>query len=166
MEKQVPVGIFDGEIYIANIDTKTDKIRNFDVLRPVSEDDLDSRRSDDNVRDYCKEQWQMAVSSGYYEESLDTFIEEQEEEYEVDDDDENFVGKMADALDYLSDEDRQEADEFMSEHEGIEIGTWEDSGCYAPSSSFGSKDFKKFDYVFKNEEAKKYAKIYVKSLKS
>lgn len=66
-------------------------------------------------------------------------------------------------MQYLSEQDRLDADRFLQEEEGFEVGTWECGGSYSPRSF--NKDFKRFDYVFNTREAERIAKEYEDSVK-
>ena len=168
--KHIPVGIFDDEIFIAEL-TNEGKIRGFDVLRPVTSSELESYRDPDNdgTRDYYKELWQGAVASGSYEGSLDDYIEEDFADYDLDDDEEMWPGKDEGGLQYLTEEAREAADKYMDEERGITIGTWECSGWFPPTSAkYSSEDgefksrFKKWDFIFDNDEARRLAKEWKK----
>ena len=168
--KHIPVGIFDDEIFIAEL-TNEGKIRGFDVLRPVTPSELESYRDpdDDDTRDHYKELWQMAVAGGSYEGSLSDYIEEDFNEYDLDDDEEMWPGKDESGLEYLTEEAREEADRFMDEERDITIGTWECSGWFPPTSAkYRSEDgefkdrFEKWDFIFDNDEARRLAKEWKK----
>ena len=156
-EKHLPVGIFNNEIYIAKIEDG--KFKYFDgVLRPVTTDQLDELRDPDERREEYKEFWKQAVAANATEESFDDWFEMLWAEEYDEDDPEDFPGKDASDVAYLSDEDRLKADWFLG-LSGIEVGTWESAGSYSPRSSF-CKDFKHFDYVFMNPDAERIAKEY------
>lgn len=163
----VAVGIYNKEIFIAEIDTENpSKIHFGDVLRYVTEQRLDDYRDPSELREYCKEAWKAAVASDSYEDSLDAYTDEIIADTDMDDE-ENYPFKDESGLEYLTLEDREEADAFIKESEGDDVGTWECSGCYPPNTARYHKDgwysdFKKFDYVFNNEEAQKIAKQYCK----
>ena len=165
MEKHIVTGIYNKEIYIAVIEDG--KVRRWDVLRPVSADDLEARREPDNIREHCKELWQQAVASGQYEDSLDTYVDELIDECDMDNDEEMYPCKDDSDCEYLTGDLREEADAFMLEHEDFEIGTWESSGCYAPTTTWRRDDpeFKNWDYVFSTPAAKEQAEAFVQSLK-
>lgn len=63
-------------------------------------------------------------------------------------------------LEYLTENEIKQADNFLLDTEDIEVGTWECSGWYAPTDTYHEDgcDFKKFDYVFDLKLAKQYYK--------
>lgn len=158
-EKHIPVGISNQEIFIAQIkDGKFDYFSG--VLRPVSTEQLEYMRDMDERRDEYKEFWKEAVRADMTEDSLDDWMEQVWSEDFDEDDPEDYPGKDDSDMQYLSEEDRRAADEYLEENEDFEVGTWECGGCYSPAS-FG-KDFKHFDFVFDSPEARKIAKEYEK----
>lgn len=161
MEKHIVVGIYNQEIFIAVVENG--KIKHWDVLRPVSADRLESLRDETEIKEYCRDLWIEAVRAGATEQGLDEYIEDIIAECEMDKNEEMYPCKDESDCEYLLPELREEADTYMLEEEGEEIGTWESSGCYAPS--WNSKNFEKWDYIFNNAEAQKFAKMYVDSLK-
>ena len=176
--QRIPVGIYEKEIFIAKV--KDGKMaRDYcgdlyfcDVLRPVSTDMLETLRDPDVRRDEYKDLWKEAVYAGRTEDGLDDWLEEVWEEEMDEDDPESYPGKDDSGCEYLTEDFRKEADDFLLKHEDIEVGTWESSGSYSPTfarydhetGEWVSK-FKKFDYVFKNPLSKALAKEYVDSLK-
>lgn len=165
MEKHIVTGIYNREIFIARVQDNG-KVY-WDVLRHVSKSDLEDRRNPDEIKEYCRDLWKEAVRAGATEQSLDDYVDEVISESDMDDNEEMYPGKDESDCEYLTPDLREEADTFMLEHEGIEIGTWESSGCYEPNTHWCSTDksFKNWDYVFSTPEAKKQAAAYVKSLK-
>ena len=165
MEKHIVTGIYNKEIFIAVIEDG--KIRGWDVLRPVSTEDLEKRRDPSEIKEYCRDLWKEAVRAGVTEDSLDDYVDAVIAESDMDDNEEMYPGKDESDCDYLIPDIREEADTYMSEEEGIEIGTWESSGCYEPSTHWFGREtpFQKWDYVFKSKDAQKYAKQYEESLK-
>lgn len=172
MSKQfIPVGIFEKEIFIAEVvdgkmkrNSLTNKPDFSGVLRPVSVEDLDDRRDCDSMRDNYKEEWKTAVAADATEDSFEDWLEQVWAESFDEDDPEDFPDKDSSDCEYLTDEMREEADNFLMESEDYEAGTWESSGFFNPGS-FSGRKFKKFDYVFNNPLSKKLAKEYVDSLK-
>lgn len=166
MEKHIVVGIYRQEIFIAAVENG--EIKHWDVLRPVSASRLESLRSEDEIKEYCRELWVAAVRAGATEQSLDEYVEDVIAECEMDENEEMYPGKDESDCEFLLPELREEADAYMLEKEGVEIGTWESSGGYAPNAHWYTKapEFKKWDYVFNNTEAKKIAKMFVESLKA
>lgn len=167
----IPVGIFNMEIFIAEvidgkmrINSITKKPDFEGVLRPVSAEDLDDRRDLDGMRDEYKWMWKYAVAADVTEDSFDNWLEQYWAESFDEDDPEDFPNKDSSDCQYLTDEMRKEADNFLMESKDYEVGTWECSGSFNPGS-FGGRKFKKFDYVFNNPLSKKLAKEYVDSLK-
>ena len=175
--QRIPVGIYEKEIFIAKV--RDGKMamnycgsRYFcDVLRPVSTDMLETLRDPDSRRDEYKDLWKEAVYAGTTEDGLDDWLEEVWEEEMDEDDPESYPCKDDSGCEYLTEDFRKEADDFLLKHEDIEVGTWECSGSYNPTSAgydhetgeWRSK-FKKFDYVFNNPLSKAIAKEYVDSL--
>ena len=148
------VGIYSQEIFIAELDKDGNFVRFSDVLRPVSTDKLEELRDADSYKEYCRDLWECAVRAGTTELGLLAFAQELIDEADIDNDDEAFPCKDDSGLEYLTVEEREAADKFMSEHEDTEVGTWECGGAYSPNSF--SDDFKKFDYVFDKKLAKQY----------
>ena len=132
-ETMKAVGIYDKEIFLVKIENGK-PVNNFDVLRLVTKDQLESLRDpdDEDTRYNYKDLWKMAVAAGHYEGSLDDYIEEAFDEYDLDDDKEMWPGKDESGLENLTAEEREAADKFIEERYGIEVGTWECSGSYAP----------------------------------
>ena len=177
-EQNIPVGIYNNEVFIAKVeDGKFAKDYYGDphfsgVIRPVSSDMLETLRNPDERRDEYKDFWKQAVQAGATEESFDEWLEEVWDEEMDEDDPESFPGKDESDCEYLTEDFRKEADNFLLEHEDFEVGTWESAGSYSPNherynSETGewSSDFKKFDYVFNNPLSKALAKEYIASLK-
>ena len=154
------VGIYNQEIFIADLNADGSLRRGIDghpifcVLRAVSTDDLESYRDEDEIREYARELWQGAVAAGNYDGSLSDYAEEIIAECNMEDDEEAYPWKDDSWCYVLEDDDvRERADAFLEENDGIEVGTWEASGFYAPD-----KNFKGFEYVFDEEIAKEYEK--------
>ena len=162
MEQHIVTGIYNKEIFIACVEDG--KVKKWDVIRPVSAYLLAELRDPDTYKEYCRDLWKDAVHSGNTELGLQEFAQECIDEADVDNDDEAFPYKDDSDCQYLIDELREEADTFLEENEGFEVGTWESAGCYAPAS-FGDGAFTGWDYVFSTPEAKKMAKAFVKSMK-
>ena len=166
--KPKAVGIYNKEIFIANFD-ENNNITNFDVLRHVDAEELADLRDPDSYKEYCRDLWVEAVRAGQTESSLLEFAQELIDEADVDNDEEAFPLKDESSLEYLTQEERQVADNFLEEEYGIEVGTWESSGSFPPTIEtvigtdtngnyiWGTK-FKKFDLVFDFELAEQYYK--------
>ena len=162
-EQNIPVGIYEREIYIARI--VDGEIKGFDVLRPVTADTLEQYREPSEIREYIREDWKEAVRCDRTEDSLDEYVDEVMSEYDLDEEEEMYPGKDESGLEFVTFEERDEADKFMEETYGHEIGTWECSGWYAPVSSWkGEQEFNGFDYIFNNSLARKWAKKYTDSV--
>jgi len=156
------VGIYDREIFIAELDKEGNFIRFCDVLRPVSAEMLEELRDASSYKEYCRDLWQCAVQAGTTELGLEDFAQELIDEADCDNDEEAFPYKDESGLEYLTEEERKTADKFLLEHDNIEVGTWECGGIYNPDSfERNGKKFRKFDYVFD----RKLARQYYKSLK-
>ncbi len=154
MEHYKTVGIYDKEIFIAELDDKGNFVRFIGVLRPVTEKMLDDLRDACTYKEYCRDLWVCAVRAGRTELGLEEYAQELIDEACCEDDEETFPGKDDGYVQYLTEEEREKADKFLLEHEKIEVGTWECGGMYSPDSF--SEDFKKFDYVFDKKLAKQY----------
>ena len=164
MVQNIPVGIYNNEIFIARIEDGV--LAGFDVLRLVSTEQLDYLRDKYERTDEYKYLWKEAVKNDKTELGLDDWLDSiWEDEYD-EDDEEDFPGKDSSFLDYLSEEDRKAADEYL-ETLGIEVGTWEASGCYAPVNYFRKENnvFTGWQFVFDNDEARKWAERYADSVK-
>ena len=149
------VGIYDKEIFIAKFD-ENGIIYNFDVLRPVTAEMLEELRDASTYKNYCDDLWRCAVRAGNTELGLEDFAQELIDEADVDNDPEAFPCKDESGLEYLTENERKDADDFLLESEDMEVGTWECSGLYPPTHS--NSDFKKFDYVFDLKLATQYYK--------
>ena len=161
--KKTVIGIYNDEIFLVegtninDVHRGCDKKPIFCVLRPVSKSMLESLRDEDEIKENVRDLWKEAVRGGDYEGSLDDYVADVIAESGMDDDDEMFPFKDESWLYELTDEMREQADKFIKEHSGYEVGTWEASGCYAPDS-----DFKGFDFVFHTNEAQEFAEAYEK----
>ena len=156
------VGIYNKEIFIAKFN-EDGTIMGFDVLRHVTKDMLEELRDVDSYKPYCKDLWIEAVRSGNYEGSLEEYAQELIDESDADNDEESFPGKDESGLEYLTLNERNDADEFLLNEYNIEVGTWESSGWYDPTHEVYHKDgwysdFKKFDLVFDLQLATQYYK--------
>lgn len=156
------VGIYNKEIFIANFN-EDGTIKAFYVLRPVTKEMLEELRDVDSYKPYCKDLWIMAVRSGNYEGSLEEYAQERIDEADVDNDEESFPDKDESGLEYLTFNERNDADEFLLNEYDIEVGTWESSGLYSPTHEVYHEDgwysdFKKFDLVFDLQLAMQYYK--------
>ena len=158
---KVVVGICEDEVFIADVDVRTKSPRRkidgsmiFDVLRYVDTDDLEDRRDPDEIKEYVRELWQETVMAGRYEGSLNDYVEEVMQECDMEYDEEAYPGKDDSWCDELTPDLREAADDFLLEHSGIHVGTWEASGCYEPKG--------KFDFVFDDPEAQEIAALFAK----
>lgn len=149
MTKHVPIGIYNEEIFIAQIEDGN--IDGFDVLRVVEKDRLETFRDPDSedTRSYYKDFWKAAVASNSTEASLSEFVEEIFNDGDYDEsDEEDFPGKDEYGLQFLTEEQRKQADEFIEDTTDKEVGTWEDCGWYSPKGNF--------DLFFEDEEAQEW----------
>ena len=153
MTEYKTVGIYDKEIFIAELDDKGNFVRFSGVLRPVTKEMLEELRDVDTYKEYCRDLWQCAVQSGDTELGLEDFAQEQLDDAGIDDDEEAFPGKDDSDTQYLTEEERAIADDFLFLNNDVEVGTWESSGMYPPDMD---NDFKKFDYTFDKKLAKQY----------
>lgn len=159
-EKAVPVGIFQKEIFIALY--RDGKLYGFDVIRPVEANVLEELRDPDSYQEYCEDLWKGAVQAGATRLGLREYAEQCIDEADCLNDDEAFPGKDESGCENLTPELRKEADNYLMDECGVEVGTWECSGSFCPNSFY--KNFKKFDYVFDNDAARKSAKDYYKKI--
>ena len=169
-EKHIPVGIYDREIYFVRLEEDgklycgIDGEPVFDVIRPVTENDLELLRDTDERRDEYKDFWKQAVAADATEESFDDWLDRVWEEDFDENDPEDFPGKDSSDCQYLTEDFRLAADAVLQGKYGITVGTWESAGGYPPTRS-GRNNFKKWDYVFDAPLSRKYAKDYEDSLK-
>ena len=164
MVRNVPVGIYNGEIFIVLV--KDGKMTDsFDVIRPVTKEQLSYLRDKWERADDYKYFWKEAVASDATEQSFEDWFDAVWDEEFDETDEEDFAGKDDSFIYYLDEDERKAADAYM-ESQGVEIGTWESSGCYAPvSACTKDKTFKGWEFVFDNDEARKCAKEYEKRVK-
>lgn len=163
--KKFPVGIYNGEIFIIDTErNKEDGHFSFDVIRYVTDSQLEYLRDPDERRDEYKEFWQQAVQAGTTEDGLDDWLESIWDEEMDEDDPESYPGKDESDCDAINEEERKAADEFIEESRGVTVGTWESSGAYSPGS-FDGGEFKGWDFMFDTPEARKWAKKYAESKK-
>lgn len=163
MVQNIPVGIYNKEIYIARIEDGV-MATSFDVIRPVSVETLEYLRDRYKREDEYKDLWKQAVAADNTEEGFSDWLDSVWDEEYDEDDEEDYPGKDSSDVDLISEKERTEADDFLKT-KGIEVGTWESSGWYAPVSFSKSKVFNGWDYVFDNPEARKWAKRYADSVK-
>lgn len=128
------VGMIGNEIFFAEIDPDGrihcggDGVPVYDVIRPVTRDQMEELQEDpDTVRDL----WQGEVAAGGTELGLADFFDSLMAECYGDED---WPCKDDTFCEYLSDEDRAKADAYLSENEGMDVGSWEASGFFSPSS--------------------------------
>lgn len=167
-EQHIPVGIFHGEIFIVTIEdgklhVGIDGKPCFDVLRPVSEDALEKYRDMSYREDEYLDAWKEAVAHGRTLEGFDDWFEDLWEEEFDESDPEDFPGKDDSFTDYLTEDFRLVADGIIKARMGIDVGTWEASGCYPPdTNAIHGNIFRDWDYVFEAPLSKKYAKEFAK----
>lgn len=170
-EKHIPVGIYNNEVFIAEFEDGKVRVGCdgkpiFGVLRVVDEDMLEKMRDQSYREEDFKDHWKMAVHAGSTEQSFQDWYDDLWAEEFDEDDPEDFLWKDASDLEYLVGEDRLAADNFLASR-GINVGTWESSGSYAPDTEVYHEDgwysdFKEWDYVFNSKEAEEIAADFVK----
>lgn len=172
-EKHIPVGIYNNEVFIAEFEdgklrVGIDKKPIFGVLRPVSAEHLESYRDSDQREDEYKDLWREAVRAGQTEEGFYEWFEDVWSEEFDEDDPEDFPGRDDSDTEYLVDDDRLKADQFLST-KGIDVASYTCGGSYSPATKVyhcdtGSwySDFKEWDYVFPSKEAEKIAADFVR----
>jgi len=105
----IPVGIFNGELFMTDSLTHTDVCGHmiFCVVRPVSVSDLERYQSDEFIYDDCDDLWRDRVNHDKkYTGSLDDFVEEVKAQYGCDEEnypfkDESFCDVFEDETDYM-----------------------------------------------------------------
>lgn len=140
-----PIGIYKGELFL-----KEDKHSNMCVVRYITKDDLDYRRSYTGTREFVEDIWREDVYNNGVTCSLDEYVEMVMNNEIIDDED--FVGKddsWCCVFDYY-DNLRTLVDKFILDEYDEEVGTWEASGCYTPKA--------KFDFVIDEKLAEEYYK--------
>lgn len=168
-EQHIPVGIYDKEIFIARLIDGVpyrgyDNRLVFDVIRPVEDSSLDYLRSQDERVDEYRDFWKEAVAADATEKGFQDWYDSLWDEEFDEDDPEDFPGKDSSDCQYLDEEKRLAADNFLYNEYGMRVGTWESSGGYAPES-FGGGTFDGWDYVFNDPLSEKLAKEYEDSFK-
>ena len=174
MSKQyIPVGIYKNEVFIVELEdgkarVGIDKVPIFDVLRPVSAEQLESYRDPNQREDEYKDFWRESVAAGRTEDGFDDWFEDVWSEEFDEDDEEDFPGRDDSYTEHLVDDLREEADEFLATR-GIDVASYTCGGSYPPTMDTYHRDtdswysdFKKWDYVFKSPEAQKIAADFVK----
>lgn len=122
------IGIYNQEIFIENK-------HNWGVIRIVPKDMLEELHTKEGLINYgWDDLWKEAVRCDATTDGLDDWLEQVL--MDEDDGDEMFPGKDDSYCDVLTDEERAIADKFILEHYGVEVGTWECSGCYPPEGEF------------------------------
>jgi hypothetical protein len=167
-EQHIPVGIYNKEIFIVRlVDGKLyrgiDNKPVFDVIRPVEDSTLDYLRNQSEREDEYKDFWKQAVAADATEESFQDWYDSLWEEEFDEDDPEDFHGKDDSDCQYLDEEKRLAADNFLYSEYGMRVGTWESSGGYPPA--FRNEPFEGWDYVFNDPLSEKFAKEYEDSEK-
>lgn len=143
-----PIGIYNGELYLAENDFNG--TQNMCVLRYITKDDLEYKRSYTGTRECVEEIWREQVYIGDETCSLDEYVE-QVLNYDVCGD-EDYVGKdssWCEVFDYHENL-RKMVDDYILQEYDDEVGTWEASGCYTPKA--------KFDLVIDEKLAEEYYK--------
>lgn len=87
MSKYIPVGIWHNELFMTEDADHTDICGHmiFDVIRPVTQTDLERLQSDDYIYDDCEELWRERVAHDKnYTGGLDDFVEEIKQQYSCD----------------------------------------------------------------------------------
>lgn len=124
------IGMYDKEIFIEGE-------HNCDVIRLVDKDTLKELRTAEGQINYgADELWKEAVRCGATTDGLDDWLEEYMNESFDECDEEDFPCKDNSFVDELTDEERAIADKYILDTYGIEIGTWEASGCYPPEGEY------------------------------
>ena len=143
-----PIGIYNQELYVAENDFNG--TQNMCVVRYITKDDLEYRRSYTGTREFVEDIWREDVYNNGVTCSLDEYVEIVMNNEIIDD--EYFVGKddsWCNVFDY-HDNLRTLVDKFILDEYGEEVGTWEASGCYTPKA--------KFDFVIDEKLAEEYYK--------
>lgn len=123
-----PVFLSGNELFI-----KTAGSEQYNVIRPVSQSDLDYFRSDEGIRNYIREIWKSAVMGDRTEQSLDEYIQDCMNEVDTGDD-EAYINKdttFCDIFEYYPGL-REAVDKIVAEDLGEPVGTWESAGFYHP----------------------------------
>ena len=163
-EQYIPVGIYDKEIFIMRLEDGkphcgVDNKPCFGVIRPVEDSNLDYLRNQCEREDEYKNFWKEAVAADATEESFQDWYDSVWEEEFDEDDPEDFPGKDSSDCQYLDEEKRLAADNFLYNEYGMRVGTWESAGSYSPSG-FRKEPFTGWDYVFNDPLSEKLAKDY------
>lgn len=140
-----PIGIYKGELFL-----KEDNHSNMCVLRYITKDDLEYRRTYTGTREFVEDIWREDVYNNGVTCSLDEYVEIVMNNEIIDDED--FVGKddsWCCVFDYY-DNLRTLVDKFILDEYSEEVGTWEASGCYTPHN--------KFEFVINEKLAEEYYK--------
>lgn len=145
----IPIGMAKGNLYYID---REDDLTHEDIskrvgvnyYRPVSQEDLDEYRDEDNIKEYYRSWWAEAVKDGYTDLSLKDWIDneneinlENPEWYPNRDED---VVENIEACGDL----RRIADMYAQAYTHKKVGTWEWGGC-------GWLE-EKFDVVFSHPE--------------
>jgi len=167
MIEHIPVGIYNDEVYIAEIEPNKPHIdkygyMHFGVIRPVSKDMLENLRDPECRRGEYKDLWKEEVEADATEQGFDEWLEDVWAEEFDEDDEEDFPDKDSSDCQYLDEDYRPAADAFLAERD-IEVGTWESSGAYSPHAF--NRPFTGWDFIFDTPESKQLAKEYEESLK-
>lgn len=155
--QHIVTGMFNNEIFIARIEGG--KRVGFDVIRPVSEKNLEERRDIDEMADSYKWMWKEAVAADRTEQGFDEWLQDIWDEEFDEDDPEDFPGKESSDCQYLTDEIRAKADEIVEAATGEPVGTWESSGWYDPGHcGYKNDKFTGWQYIFDKETALAFVK--------
>lgn len=128
----VPICLADNELYLIKKKEIDCGGLSVYIIRPVTKDELEYRRSEEGEKEYMREVWQMAVAGGNTESSLAEYVEEARTEWDTESDPEMFLYKDNSLECGVFDdypELRKIIDDYLLENEDIEVGTWEDSAC-------------------------------------
>lgn len=122
------IGMYDKEIFIEGE-------HNCDVIRLVDKDTLEKLHTKEGLIEYgWDDLWKEAVRCGATTDGLDDWLDAVLDE--EDNGDEMFAGKDDSFVNELTDEERAIADKYILDTYGIEVGTWEASGCYPPKGEY------------------------------
>ena len=140
-----PIGIYKGELFL-----KEENHSNMCVLRYITKDDLEYRRSYTGTREFVEDIWREDVYNNGVTCSLDEYVEMVMNNEIIDDED--FVGKEDSWCEVFEEYEtlRELVDKFILDEYSEEVGTWEASGCYTPKA--------KFDFVIDEKLAEEYYK--------
>lgn len=131
------IGISDGELFIVGCINILYGNPIYNVVRPVSADNLAYLRGEDgDVYEEYREYWLEAVKGGYTDLGLHEWVDDLISESNYDDEafpmeDKSFC-ECFDENNGL----REWADDCIADIDGTNVGTWEASGCFPPKKPF------------------------------